>query len=86
MLTLGVQNVVVFENILSSLEEVVFDSLLSLLNHSAEEPCGDLFHRRPHLERRILHHVRVEYLPELVFESDIEAALTRVTLSTCSSS
>ena len=46
---------------------LVLDSLLRFLDHSRKEAGRDFFHRRPHAKNRVLHHVRIEDLPKLVF-------------------
>ena len=66
---------------LSSLEEVVFNPLLGSQDHAGEEFGGDLFHRRPHLEGRVLHHVRVKYAPELIFQRHEEFRFARIALT-----
>ncbi len=86
VLTLGVEDVVVLEDVLSGFEEVVLDSLLGLRDHLAEEACGDFFHWRPCLEHGVIHHVRVKDLPEVVFERDEVLGLTGVALTSSAAS
>ena len=81
VLALGVEDVVILEDVLSSFEEVVLDSLLGLGDHLAEEASCDFFHGRPCLEHGVIHHVGVEDLPEVVFERHEVLGLTGVALA-----
>lgn len=86
VLALGIEDVVVLENVLSGFEEVVLDSLLGLGDHLAEEASGDFFHWRPCLEHGVIHHVGVEDLPEVVFERDEVLGFTGVALASSAAS